>query len=420
MRGEFRSYNAAYADSLNEQMLLNLARLENGHPAYYLAIGAINNKFNLTTSATAGGTGNYTDNDTTTDAYQSSAGPLSLATRSIQSLVGRVLGYNVSGTVSRSSTPDFQFIPLNNEAVAKQVLEPIPANVFTTLFLQGYPIDHLMRVMIERIETTLPDGQEVVLINSPTRGPTDYFARFLRTCAILQELQTRGELLIETRPETDATPGSTELHSTSAPAEQNASPTDASKRAEGTANGGAASNRNNGPSRLEMFVPTFYLNSNHVGRSLAQFRGDAEYLKAVTNVVTLLANGVTIKTRVGNRGQANTRLVLRSFARAMEAVASEQAPFESLRKEGVLSEVPDAEMRPVLQMLWAKAKTLTPPLQTVRYAGKTYQISDEVKSPLDPAARWNRDVFRLMVVLSSQVTVDISKFQRQIFELRTD
>jgi hypothetical protein len=30
---------------------------------------------------------------------------------------------------------------------------------------------------------------------------------------------------------------------------------------------------------------------------------------------------------------------------------------------------------------------------------------------------WNRDVFRLMVALSSQVTVDISKFQRQVLEL---
>src|SRR5205807_2697849 len=57
MRQEFRSYNAAYADALNEQMLLNLARLENGHPAYYLAIGAINNRFIDTASATAGSVG---------------------------------------------------------------------------------------------------------------------------------------------------------------------------------------------------------------------------------------------------------------------------------------------------------------------------------------------------------------------------
>jgi hypothetical protein len=43
-----------------------------------------------------------------------------------------------------------------------------------------------------------------------------------------------------------------------------------------------------------------------------------------------------------------------------------------------------------------------------------------VLDPLDPNAGWNRDVFRLMVALGSQVTVDISKFQQQVFQLRTD
>ena len=46
LRGQFESYNVAYGDALNQQMLLNLARLQNGHPAYYLAIEALNNKSN--------------------------------------------------------------------------------------------------------------------------------------------------------------------------------------------------------------------------------------------------------------------------------------------------------------------------------------------------------------------------------------
>ena len=60
------------------------------------------------------------------------------------------------------------------------------------------------------------------------------------------------------------------------------------------------------------------------------------------------------------------------------------------------------------------------PLQVVHYSGKTYAIADPIASALDPAAHWNRDVFKLMVALASQVTVDISNFQRQVFELRTD
>ena len=59
-----------------------------------------------------------------------------------------------------------------------------------------------------------------------------------------------------------------------------------------------------------------------------------------------------------------------------------------------------------------------PPLQVVHYAGKTYQVTDPVLDPLDPAVRWNRDAFRILAELGSEVSVDISKFQRQVLELR--
>jgi hypothetical protein len=148
-------------------------------------------------------------------------------------------------------------------------------------------------------------------------------------------------------------------------------------------------------------------------------------------VVQMLHEGISIQTKVENRGGARTHLVLRSFARAMEAVASEQAGFYALCSqtnylEGTTTSfgecVPAAEMRPILQTLWADYRDrdhpLVPNLQTIRYAGKSYSITDpDYHDPLDPRSMWNRDVFRLMVALSSQVTVDISKFQRQVLEL---
>jgi hypothetical protein len=104
----------------------------------------------------------------------------------------------------------------------------------------------------------------------------------------------------------------------------------------------------------------------------------------------------------------------------MEAVASEQNAFDVLLKNPeFLAQVPSLEQRPVLRTVWSdKSGHLLPPLETVRYAGKTYQITDPVADALDPTERWNRDTFRLMVGLGSQVTVDISKFQRQVLELQ--
>jgi hypothetical protein len=64
-RGYAEVKATAYANALNEQMLLNLARLENGHPAYYLAIGAIDDRLTVSSSAGAGDTGTFTDSKTT-------------------------------------------------------------------------------------------------------------------------------------------------------------------------------------------------------------------------------------------------------------------------------------------------------------------------------------------------------------------
>ena len=168
MRGEFRSYNAAYADALNNQMLLNLARLENGHPAYYLVIGNITNRFIDTASATAGsvGTPEQTTDRSTHNAPFVAGSPDAIASvplRVAETISQTLFGYSATAAYSHSKNPEFQFIPLNNEAVAKQILEPVLPDVFFTLYQQGYPIDQLMRVMIERVETALPETGEMVL-----------------------------------------------------------------------------------------------------------------------------------------------------------------------------------------------------------------------------------------------------------------
>jgi len=145
----------------------------------------------------------------------------------------------------------------------------------------------------------------------------------------------------------------------------------------------------------------------------------ADDFQAITNVIMALSGGISIQTDVGTDDNASTRLVLRSFNRTMEAVATEQSGFAALPAVDpqFARVVPAIEQRPILQLIWTNKTALLPPLETIDYAKKTYQITDPVLGPLDPAASWNRDVFRLIVDLSSQVTVDISKFQRQVLEL---
>jgi hypothetical protein len=524
----FRDYNTAYADALNEQMLLNLARLENGHPAYYLAIGAIDDRMTISSSATVGGSGSYQEQKTV---------PAGAISRVFTSL----FGFNGSGTVSESRTPDFQFIPLNNAAVTEQVLQPLSPSVFYTLYQQGYPIDQLMRVMIERVETTLPGpntNQELILVNSPTRGTPESYGKFLRACAILRELQRSGCLSLEAnnkmedlgpvsfdqskaggngpapgapqnQPGQSGKKGKPGQDGTPADSENSGASSDL---AGGSGSGGASSQKVTNPAIKDYSdadakgwgfrdttngwlltqkseTPVFTLKRNVMldfvstsqnpafsaqlmsnprrmaaivdsltesgltdsqlalatnlipiivlslaNSDFAPTNADspeviADTARAVCVVLELLNEGISVQTKVSSEKQANTRLILRSFGRAMEAVASEQQAFDALVKanpsvghdERFCSLVPNSEKNPVIRIDWTNRQgPRLPPLQTLHYAGRSYEVTDPVLDPLDPNAGWNRDVFRLMVALGSQVTVDISKFQQQVFQLRTD
>jgi hypothetical protein len=73
-------------------------------------------------------------------------------------------------------------------------------------------------------------------------------------------------------------------------------------------------------------------------------------------------------------------------------------------------EVPKIEQIPTLRILWTAADKGTVALARADYSGKQYYIADS-REPLVPEnTYWNRDMFRLLTQLQSQVTIDISKF----------
>ena len=133
-------------------------------------------------------------------------------------------------------------------------------------------------------------------------------------------------------------------------------------------------------------------------------------------------------------GTVHTVLVLRSFRNMLDAVAQEQRSWDQLagnKDIKFLDYVPAHQRHPVLRTDWSAQKV---PLQrsvvNLSYRGRYYQITDPVNLPEGADAaeraardlpsvdlRWNRDVFRLLIDLSAQVSVDITKFQRPLLEL---
>jgi len=114
----------------------------------------------------------------------------------------------------------------------------------------------------------------------------------------------------------------------------------------------------------------------------------------------------------------------------MAAAAQEQLPYDTLEHanpaipnsryvppELHLKElprfseaVPAIERVPLLRLTGMPEEQDISPIVQVNYRGKIYRIADKKSADVADNQYWNRDVFRLINQLTSQVTVDISKF----------
>ncbi|MGD0480073.1 MAG: hypothetical protein ABSA42_07880 [Terracidiphilus sp.] len=194
VRADFTHYENSYAVTSNQEMLLNLARLEQHDPTYFFKLGQINSSYRMEAALTGTGAVSTVNTPPATTVPTGNAAP----------------------TLLYENDPSFSFIPVNDQTNAQLLLQPVPENVFYSLFQQGWRIDQLFRLMVDRIEVTLPPDP-----NSPTDkgcrvevirnvpppsiyGPdfaqstSDLFRyeTFLRVSAVVYALQKHGLLLL--------------------------------------------------------------------------------------------------------------------------------------------------------------------------------------------------------------------------------
>jgi hypothetical protein len=190
VRADFTGYEKSYAVTSNREVLLNLARLEQRDPTYFFKLGQISSQYRMQAALTTAGS--YLPNSAATGALPGGTG-------------GPSLNYE--------NDPQFQFIPVDDATNARLLLSPVPSDVFYDLYDQGWRVDQLFRLMVDRIEITLPDatgGCTVHIIrNAPppvfigSADPIDYeheqtaiagYVEFLRVSAVVYALQKYGLL----------------------------------------------------------------------------------------------------------------------------------------------------------------------------------------------------------------------------------
>lgn len=198
VRADFAGYERSYAHTSNREVLLNLARLQQHDPTYFFKLGQISSTYQM--QAGLSGFGQYVPQGSNTGIEVPTGGG--------------------TPTAAFQNYSAFNFVPVSDEANARVLLSPVPSEVFYDLYYQGWRVDQLFRLMVDRIELTLPADPEGktckvrIIRNAPppvfktgsgdsSETTIDYaheqsavvdYVTFLRVSAIVYALQKYGML----------------------------------------------------------------------------------------------------------------------------------------------------------------------------------------------------------------------------------
>jgi hypothetical protein len=406
----FTDYGDVYAETQNHQMLLNLARLSQHHPTYFFQQGNIQAYYEFTGSVTASG-------------GESDKSGIGVAGAQIP-FINWILG-SASGTATRSSKPQFNFVPLNGGEFAAQSIAPLPPGTFDAFFRDGFPVDVLMRSLVQQVSFTPAgaNGEEIILRNTPGLENKTNYARFLRLCDVLRQLQDRGYLYLARR----------RVHQPGLVAgpEMETAPTMSDVTA--AMDKDLHWQKENGTWHLEREATnsvSFQFEINAAGSVYLQtIAGNAPFKpEEIRNLRTIMGASVepggepSAPVQPASQSTAEPPSAqLRSFMFVLADMAQEESIFDTLRKDpDFAGQVPASQLRPVLRMDWrGETRSLETPLVTVNYQGKVYQITDPSRND-GIYSSFNRDAFRLVSMLLTQISVDPAKlnFQQQILQVR--
>lgn len=455
LKHSFDNYSDTYAEAQNRQMLLNLARLRNREPIYFFQLTQILAGYTFTETA---GIGDIHERGLTTSPTTNF--------RAANATLGATATHN----------PVFTLVPLGGDKFAAQLLAPIKPEIFYELFEEGWPADLLMRVLIERMELVTPpdpkkegDAEHLeILVNNPLEFRDGHYDRFLRACALARTLQQKGILYLDiskefepiaaqtvfTDPPTDlqqlaadkqglvwrqTTQGGTSegkaesSHKDDGPNVRTVSGGQAEHNSSQIAPGNWQLGRDVTQTLFKLSKGDLKLAAGDLGSSDSEFAGRDRLMERFSGVAE---NGIGVIGSGAPKGSYNVRLVMRSLLGVMLALANEQKSYDYFNdfriKNGEATDhVPSFEDHPALTLNWdgsgahesVDADSSTKPVVSLDYKGLRYSVEDrpgfisyKTEDPDRGDVTWNRDVFRLMVQLSLQVTADPSSFAQPLLQ----
>jgi hypothetical protein len=179
------AYDMTTAESVEKQLLLNIARARNNQPIHFTAVSSIAATYRVSTNA--------------------GIGPALTGNRGF--LVVPLLG------TSAESSPTISIAPMQGDEFTQRLLTPFRESQLTLLLRQGYDVDSLFRLLGAEIRLN-HDGTGGLTIRKNRPSDREGYQTFRRFVAHLSAIQDRHALYVEplhfthtwTVPEASVTP----------------------------------------------------------------------------------------------------------------------------------------------------------------------------------------------------------------------
>jgi hypothetical protein len=159
------NYNAAIAESSNEQLLLNLIRLRYSEPLVFLRVSSVISQYSRSGSVSA--TGEYNPN------------------------LGSYASSGIGGTWAH--TPTITYSPVSGSEFSQNLLYPLPADALFRLVQSGWPSE-----LVLRITTSSINGIHNDVARPSRRRSAD--ERLTELLEVWRKLSTAGLIGIKTQP----------------------------------------------------------------------------------------------------------------------------------------------------------------------------------------------------------------------------
>jgi hypothetical protein len=161
LRHDFDDFSEVCADVNNRQLVLNLARLSQNDPVYFLQLGSFSSQYAFSAM------GQFSASATRTD-------PVSGGTSAAGTFIQHALMYGGNASAGVTETPIFQFFPITGTNLVDAILTPVSDKVYLILYDQGYHADLVARTLVSTVQKLFVRNDVTIFVTNSAACSTAY------------------------------------------------------------------------------------------------------------------------------------------------------------------------------------------------------------------------------------------------------